>query len=213
MAKPVLFVLAGVNGAGKSSIGGHLLTREGLSWFNPDNFARELRAATGCDPTTANARAWDEGVRRLNDAITQRRSYAFETTLGGRTIAAILRKATRTHDVCIWFCGLDSADHHIARVQLRVQHGGHDIPVDTIRARYPRALRNLVALMPHLAQVQVFDNSRDAAPGSPIPDPQLVLDLARGRLLWPPAHDAKALGGTPMWARPLVEAALTLPDA
>ena len=54
--RPVLYVLAGVNGAGKSSIGGHLLTRAGLAWFNPDRFARELIAATGMDQTAANAR-------------------------------------------------------------------------------------------------------------------------------------------------------------
>ena len=42
MARPVLYVLAGVNGAGKSSIGGQLLVSAGLTWFNPDTFAREL---------------------------------------------------------------------------------------------------------------------------------------------------------------------------
>ena len=47
-ARPVLYVLAGVNGAGKSSIGGGLLERAGLTWFNPDTFARELVAETGC---------------------------------------------------------------------------------------------------------------------------------------------------------------------
>ena len=47
--RPVIYVLAGVNGAGKSSVGGHLLTRAGLAWFNPDAFARELRAAAGLE--------------------------------------------------------------------------------------------------------------------------------------------------------------------
>ena len=81
--RPVLFVLAGVNGAGKSSVGGHLLARAGLPWFNPDTFARELRDATGCDQRTANIAAWHEGVRRLDAAIAKRRSFAIETTLGG----------------------------------------------------------------------------------------------------------------------------------
>ena len=58
MTRPVLYVLAGVNGAGKSSIGGHLLERDGLTWFNPDTFAREFKAATGCDQETANAHAF-----------------------------------------------------------------------------------------------------------------------------------------------------------
>jgi predicted ABC-type ATPase len=45
MTRPVLYVLAGVNGAGKSSVGGHLLERDGLTWFNPDTFAREFKAS------------------------------------------------------------------------------------------------------------------------------------------------------------------------
>lgn len=36
MARPVLCVLAGVNGAGKSSVGGQVLEQSGLAWFNPD---------------------------------------------------------------------------------------------------------------------------------------------------------------------------------
>lgn len=85
MPRPVLFVLAGVNGAGKSSVGGHLLAQAGLSWFDPDAFARELRVETGIGQTAANAVAWQEGMRRLDEAIAHRTNHAFETTLGGRT--------------------------------------------------------------------------------------------------------------------------------
>ena len=67
MPRPVLFVLAGVNGAGKSSIGGHLLAQQRLTWFNPDTFARELVAASGCGQATANAHAWSESVRRRDE--------------------------------------------------------------------------------------------------------------------------------------------------
>lgn len=210
MARPVLYVLAGVNGAGKSSIGGHLLTRAGLSWFNPDTFARELIDGAGCDPGAANGHAWAEGMRRLDEAVTARRSYAFETTLGGRTVAARIRAATATHDVIIWFCGLDSPERHLARVRARVSRGGHDIPEQKIRARYPQAQRNLIALMPHLAHLSVHDNSTEAAIGDPVPDPVLVLELDMGRLVHPSANDRAALLATPEWAKGLVEAALSL---
>ena len=136
--RPVIYVLAGVNGAGKSSIGGHLLTRSGLTWFNPDQFARELLAATGCDQTAANAAAWGEGMRRLDEAVSARRSFAFETTLGGHSVAARLKAAARTHDVLVWFCGLASPELHIARVQARVAAGGHAIPETKIRERVKR---------------------------------------------------------------------------
>lgn len=209
MPRPVLFVLAGVNGAGKSSVGGHLLTVQRLTWFNPDTFARELVALSGCDQATANAHAWTESVRRLDDAIAGGRNHAFETTLGGHTVAARIAAATRTHDVLMWFCGLASPDRHVARVRARVAAGGHDIPEARIRERYPQALQNLIALMPRLAHLRVYDNSTEVGLRSPIPDPVLVLDMQGGRLLWPPPDDIDALRRTPDWAKPLMEAALT----
>lgn len=209
MARPVLYVLAGVNGAGKSSIGGYLLTRAGLSWFNPDTFARELMAAVGCDLESATAHAWTESVRRLDEAVAQGQSHAFETTLGGQVTAKI-QAATRTHDVIVWFCGLDSPERHLDRVRARVAEGGHDIPESKIRERYPQAQRNLIALMPHLSHLRVYDNSVEAASGDPVPDPVLVMELEQGRLVHPPADDRTALERTPEWAKALVEAALSL---
>ena len=206
--RPVVYVLAGVNGAGKSSVGGHLLTRAGLAWFNPDSFARELRAATGMAPTAANAAAWTEGMRRLDEAVAQGRSHAFETTLAGRSVPARLLAAARTHDVLVWFCGLATPELHIARVRERVAAGGHDIPEAKIRERWPAAVANLIALLPHLAQVQLYDNSASVAPGQAVPDPVHVATIERGRLAWPAADDAAALGRVPDWAKPVVEAAL-----
>ena len=79
MGRPVLFVLAGVNGAGKSSVGGHVLAQAGMNWFNPDSFARALMASSGGSQDDANAQAWIEGLRRLDEAVSQGRNHAFET--------------------------------------------------------------------------------------------------------------------------------------
>ena len=57
MERPILYVLAGVNGAGKSSVGGHILTQAGMAWFNPDTFARELVQRLGRSQEQANAEA------------------------------------------------------------------------------------------------------------------------------------------------------------
>jgi predicted ABC-type ATPase len=208
MKRPVLFVLAGVNGAGKSSIGGYHLERNNLTWFNPDTFARELMGATGCSQDTANERAWQDGLRRLDDAIVTGRSHAFETTLGGRTITARLRAAATTHDVEIWFCGLAAPEKHLARVRLRVEGGGHDIPEALIRARYRTSLHNLIELMPHLAYLRVFDNSVDASRGAAVPNPILVLEMDRGKIVTPDPGDSDALRRVPDWTKPLIEAAL-----
>lgn len=205
--RPVLYVLAGVNGAGKSSIGGHRLRQAGMDWFNPDTFARELMSEIGCGQTEANVAAWQEGMRRLDEAMEHRTAYAFETTLGGRTVPSKIAEAARTHDVLMWFCGLASPEQHIARVKARVAAGGHDIPEAKIRERYSSALENLVALIPSIAVLQVYDNSVDVAPGEAIPDPRLVAEVAVGELKWP--LDIALLERTPEWAKPVLAAALS----
>lgn len=208
MTRPTLYVLAGVNGAGKSSIGGYLLERNGLTWFNPDTFAREFKAATGCDQETANARAWQEGMRRLDEAIANGVSHAFETTLGGKTVTAKILEATKTHNVLIWFCGLSSPELHISRVKARVAAGGHPIPDEKIRERYPLAQLNLIKLMPNAAYIQVYDNSTEAASDGTIPDPLRVLEMENGRVISPAPDDLKALRIAPEWTKSILEAAL-----
>ena len=208
MTRPVLYVLAGVNGAGKSSIGGYLLERDGLTWFNPDTFARELKAATGCDQETANAHAWQEGMRRFDKAVEKGLNHAFETTLGGKTVTAKILEATKTHDVLIWFCGLSSPELHIARVRARVRAGGHPIPEEKIRERYPQAQLNLIKLMPHVAYIKVYDNSVEAAADGTVPEPLLVLEMENGQVISPAADDLKTLRRAPEWARAILEAAL-----
>jgi predicted ABC-type ATPase len=208
MTRPVLYVLAGVNGAGKSSIGGYLLERDGLTWFNPDTFARELKAATGCDQETANANAWQESMRRLEEAIAKGLNHAFETTLGGKSVTAKILQATKTHAVLIWFGGLSSPELHITRVLARVAAGGHPIPEEKIRERYPLAQMNLIKLMPHAAYIKVYDNSAEAAADGTVPDPMLVLEMENGRVISPAPDDLSALQRAPEWTKPILEAAL-----
>ena len=89
-----LYVLAGVNGAGKSSISGATIRAKGGKYYNPDEAARELIAANpGLSQTDANAAAWGQGRKLLERAIDQRLDFTFETTLGGNTMPRLLAEA------------------------------------------------------------------------------------------------------------------------
>jgi predicted ABC-type ATPase len=210
--RPFIFVLAGVNGAGKSSVGGSRVRDYGLEWFNPDAYARQLMQEHGRKLEQANAEAWEHGRSRLAAAIAEKKNFAFETTLGANTIARMLSEASRTHDVVMWFCGLSSPELHIARVAARVKRGGHAIPEKKIRERWDGSRLNVIQLLPHLAHLQVFDNSTEVAPGEPIPDPILVLEVVNGRLSFPDPNDAATLANTPRWAKQIVQAAIELDD-
>ena len=206
--RPFILVLAGVNGAGKSSVGGSILQDHGLTWFNPDSYARELVRELGMDAAEANARAWQYGKATLESSIVSGRNYAFETTLGGNTITALLSKAAQTHDVVMLYCGLSTPELHMARVALRVAHGGHHIAEEKIRERWGTSRLNLIKLLPSLARLQVFDNTAQAQPGADIPDPVLVLHVEDGRVFAPDSADPAALQAVPAWARPVVEAVM-----
>lgn len=205
---PRLLVLAGTNGAGKSSIGGAFLRQSGGAYFNPDEVARAMRAADpSLDAVAANGRAWAVGRRLLEEALRDRRDFAFETTLGGRTIAALLHAAARRgFEVRIWYAGLATPELHVARVAARVRGGGHDIPEDTIRRRYDASRRNLIALLPRVTELTVHDNSAESDPAAGrAPRPTLVLHVRRSTILGP-----ADLTATPAWARPIVAAARKL---
>ena len=158
--RPHVVVLAGPNGAGKSTAAPTLLRgRLGVTEFvNADTIARGL---SGFSPEQA---AFDAGrvmLMRLDRLATQRRSFAFETTLASRTFAPRLKEwiggGYAFHLVYLW---LPSADFALARVRERVYLGGHDVPEDTVRRRYSRGLANFFTLyMPLTTTWRFYDNS------------------------------------------------------
>ena len=206
---PRLFVLAGTNGAGKSSIGGAMIRACGAPYFNPDEAAARIRQAQPqLSVTQANSAAWHEGKRLLQHAIAQRLNHNFETTLGGQSFARLLKQAAEAgYELRIWYVGLASPEHHLARVKARVRKGGHDIPEADIRRRFDQSRLQLIQLLPHLAELRVYDNTDEADPHQGIaPRPRLVLHWQAGRVLAP--ADATAMAQTPEWAKPVVMAAL-----
>jgi len=201
-------VLAGVNGAGKSSIGGAMLRAAGANYFNPDEAAAALIAANrDLETTKANAAAWRQGKRLLEKAIRERLDFAFETTLGGSTMTRLLADAaSQGVEVRIWYVGLASPDEHVARVAHRVSHGGHDIPETVIRRRWRHSRQNLIQLLPSLTELRVYDNSADADPAAGAnPEPTLVCHVVDREIVAP-----SDLSVTPQWAKPIVAAALKL---
>jgi predicted ABC-type ATPase len=205
---PCIYVLAGANGAGKSSVGGEMFLESVAEYFNPDDAAQRFRSANpGMTQEEANSAAWHQGKRLLERAISERLDFAFETTLGGHTIAVLLDRAlSEKTEVRIWFVGLASPELHIVRVRSRVAAGGHDIPEAKIRQRYESSRLNLVGLMPNLTELRVFDNSEEADPRSGIaPRPTLLLHMDRGTIV-----NMCELTKAPQWVKPILLTAMKL---
>jgi predicted ABC-type ATPase len=197
-----------VNGAGKSSIGGAMLRKAGIEFYNPDAAARSfLRSSLGMSQREANAAAWQQGRRLLERAIDEGKDFAFETTLGGNTIASLLKKAiTQGIEVRIWYVGLESPELHIARVRSRVELGGHDIPEANIRERYARSRSNLIELQPNLTELKVFDNTAEGDPQKgQTPAPKLLLHQKERSIV-----RLCDLRSVPQWAKPILQTAMDM---
>ena len=205
---PRIYVLAGVNGAGKSSLAGAAFRAAGADYYNPDEVARHLMAANpSLSQADANSVAWRKGVELLKRAIDERKDFAFETTLGANTIPRLLAQAaSQGIELYVWYVGLSSPELHIERVQARVRRGGHAIAAEHIHRRYEHSRLNLIELLPRITALRVYDNSVDADPAAgKIPKPKLVLHMGNGKIL-----NRRGLKNTPDWAKPIVAAALKL---
>lgn len=195
-----------MNGAGKSSVGGASIRARGADYFNPDEAARRIADANpGLSSPEANAAAWNEGKRLLERAIAERLDFAFETTLGGRTITDLLLQAIEEGlDVRIWYVGLDNVEQHIARVRARVAAGGHDIPEAKVRERFTSSRLNLIRLLKVVTEVRVYDNSVESDPAKgQRPQPRLLLHMLKGRI-----EEACNLAQVPGWAKPIFARAM-----
>ena len=199
-------MLAGVNGAGKSSLGGAALHASGAEFFNPDIAAARLRAQQpGLSAAQANGLAWTLGRQGLERALAGGLTYAFETTLGGASIARLLLDGTRGGaQVNVWYAGLATPELHLRRIAARVTAGGHDIPEAKVRERFDASRANLVKLMPLLSSLRLYDNSFEADPrAGRRPQPVLLLRMQARRIL---SH--APLPSVPAWAKPLLAAAM-----
>ena len=152
--RPLIVALAGSNGAGKSIFYHAHLRPAGLRFVNADVIAREL----DLEPYTAAKVA--DALRR--ELVNQRESFVFETVFSdpvGDKIAFLKDAVTAGYTVVLCFIGISSPGISEERVAMRVSQGGHDVPTEKLRTRYPRTLANLKAAIRELPNVLVFGNN------------------------------------------------------
>ncbi len=167
-SEPVLIFLAGPNGAGKSTFYRDYLQPLGIPFINADEMARRLRESVLPTETQDIERlAFQITEKQRSSILAGRLSFCTETVFSDPKGAKLefLRKARALgYRSFLVFIGLSHLDLSVARVMQRVEAGGHDVPDEKLRDRYPRTLANLRKAIPIVDEAFLFDNSADRDP-------------------------------------------------
>ncbi len=159
---PTLYIIAGCNGAGKTTAAYHLLPDvfKAVEFVNADEIAR------GLSPLNPEGVAFQAGrimLNRLDYLLNQKKDIAFETTLAGLSYINFIRKVKESgYDLVFFFVWLNSVELAKVRVATRVAKGGHNIPNDVIERRYTKGIANFSKYASEVDDWYIYNNSGDS---------------------------------------------------
>jgi len=140
MADNILFIIAGANGSGKTTISRDLLKEYDLEFLNADEMARELNPE---NLEKARIKAGKVLLQHLDTLILGRKSFSVETTLSGKYLIKKIEECRCAgYRVVLLYLFLDSPEIAINRIRARVKNGGHGIPDQDVIRRFHRSRDN-----------------------------------------------------------------------
>jgi predicted ABC-type ATPase len=157
---PNLYIIAGCNGAGKTTASFTVLPEmlDCDEFINADEIARGI---SPLNPEKASIEAGRFMLTKIEKLIANKKDFAFETTLATKSYVNTIKRAKQKgYQIVLVYFWLDSVSLAIERVRIRVHDGGHNIPEPVIIRRYFSGLSNLFNLyIPICDYWMIFDNS------------------------------------------------------
>ncbi len=167
---PLLIVIAGPNGSGKTTITSEVLASEWLEdavYINPDNVAQEKFGNWNSPEAVKEAALFCEKWREL--CLEERKSLIFETVMSAYDKVDFIRRAKQSgYFVRIFFISTENPIINASRIARRVMKGGHDVPITKIISRYIKSIANCAEIAPEVDRVYVYDNSAENVKARPL---------------------------------------------
>ncbi len=161
--RPVLCVVAGPNGSGKTSTTERLLANEWAAdsvYINPDNIAQEQFGDWNSQESVL--RAAREATRLRYQCLEERKSFVFETVFSSQEKLDFLRKATAAgYFIRFFYVCTEDPEINVLRIAQRYLNGGHEVPISKIISRYYKSLSLAAKAISFVDRAYVYDNSRN----------------------------------------------------
>lgn len=165
MNTPTLYIIAGCNGAGKTTASMSVLPEvlDCREFVNADEIAKGL---SPFHPEEVAVQAGRLMLQRIDYLLECHQTFAIETTLATKSYKNLVERAKATgYQIIVLFFWLPSPQMAEQRVASRVAAGGHNIPKDVIYRRYWAGLRNLFEIFAPIVDLwSLYDNSYNATP-------------------------------------------------
>jgi predicted ABC-type ATPase len=192
--RPVLIVIAGPNGSGKTSLTSKILRHEWMEdaiYINPDMVAQEMFGDWNAKESILSAVRYCEDLRER--CLAKHQSLIFETVLSADDkVDYIYRAIEAGFFVRLFFVCTSSPAINAARIANRVMEGGHDVPIAKIISRYDKAIANCGIVSSFVDRTYVYDNSVNDA------EAVLLFRMSKGNIV------KRYVETMPEWAKGLV---------
>lgn len=176
--KPVLIVIAGPNGSGKTTITTKILHHQWMEdavYINPDQIAKDKFGDWNSAEAVMQSVKYCEALRE--ECLTERKSLIFETVLSADDKLDYIRRAKDAgFFIRIFFVSTNHPTINAARIAHRVMEGGHDVPISKIISRYFKSILNCRRISRLADRTYIYDNSVDGQ------EAQLLFRFVDGKL-------------------------------
>lgn len=192
--RPVLIIIAGPNGSGKTTITTHILHHEWLEnsvYINPDQVAQDRFGNWNSAEAVRQAAEYCADWRER--CLTERQSMIFETVFSADDKLDFIHRAKQAgFFIRLFFVCTESPMINAARIAGRVMKGGHDVPIAKIISRYQKSIINCKVATSIADRVYLYDNSVDNR------EAHLLFRFADGKIIKRYTDDI------PLWAQGLM---------
>lgn len=193
---PNLYIIAGCNGAGKTTASFTILPE----MLNCKEFVNADSIAAGLSPFNPESVAIEAGrlmLLRIHELMKLGVDFAFETTLASRSYVSLLKTAQQIgYKVTLLFIWLDSPMTAAQRVADRVAEGGHNIPEDVITRRYYRGIFNLINLYIPICERWMVVNNKDVVPELVAKGARNEENMIRNHYIWDMINNQSSTHGS-----------------
>ncbi len=177
--KPILIVIAGPNGSGKTTITSKVLHHEWLEdsvYINPDIVAQEMFGDWNDPYAVLQALQYCDAKRE--ECLREHRSMIFESVMSTDSKVDFIRRAKKEgYFVRVFFVSTSDPSINASRIAKRVMKGGHGVPIEKIISRYTKSILNCGIVSKMVDRTYVYDNSAEDSEAT------LLFRLADGRLV------------------------------